>query len=160
MLPPLRHLLRLPALLVVAAVLAAGLFFDSEPVRVEAHHLCPNTGSPYGPYNFGTYEAADYKNTYARTFELAGYNHLFNDVPGFAMPALEAGERGAGSGSPGPTYIPPVILKAIAWIESGWAQVSYGPPPVPYGGVGPVLASHDCGYGLMQVTSGMQNATG
>ena len=152
--------MRPPALFVLAAVIAAGFFFDSAPPRVEAHHLCPNTGSPYGPYPFGTYEAADYKNTYARTFELAGYNHLFNDVASFAMPALEAGERSAGSSSPGPTYIPPVILKAIAWIESSWAQGSYGPPPVPYGGVGPVLASHDCGYGLMQVTSGMQNVTG
>jgi hypothetical protein len=52
-----------------------------------------------------------------------------------------------------------VLLKAIAWIESGWAQASYD-PFVPYGEVGPTLTSHDCGYGIMQVTSGMQNLTG
>ena len=57
------------------------------------------------------------------------------------------------------TLIPPVLLKAIAWIESGWAQASYD-PPVQYGQVGPVLSSHDCGYGIMQVTSGMQNVSG
>ena len=49
------------------------------------------------------------------------------------------------------------MLKAIAWIESTWAQADQS---VPYGGVGPVLVSHDCGYGLMQVTSGMQNVSG
>ncbi|HJX61315.1 MAG TPA: transglycosylase SLT domain-containing protein [Dehalococcoidia bacterium] len=54
-------------------------------------------------------------------------------------------------------YIPPTLLKAIAWIESGWAQAAYA---VAYGSVGPALISHDCGYGIMQVTTGMQNTTG
>jgi hypothetical protein len=60
---------------------------------------------------------------------------------------------------PGTTepYIPPTLLKAIAWIESGWAQATYA---VAYGSVGPALISHDCGYGIMQVTTGMQNTTG
>jgi len=50
-------------------------------------------------------------------------------------------------------------LKSIAWIESGWAQGSYD-PLVQYGEIGPVLSSHDCGYGIMQITTGMQNVTG
>jgi len=54
-------------------------------------------------------------------------------------------------------YIPPTLLKAIGWIESGWAQAAYA---VAYGSIGPALISHDCGYGIMQVTSGMQNTTG
>jgi hypothetical protein len=54
-------------------------------------------------------------------------------------------------------YVPPTILKAIGWIESSWAQAAYS---VPYGGIGPALISRDCGYGIMQVTSGMQNTTG
>jgi hypothetical protein len=54
-------------------------------------------------------------------------------------------------------YIPPTILKAIGWIESSWAQAAYS---VPYGGIGPALISRDCGYGIMQVTSGMENTTG
>ena len=54
-------------------------------------------------------------------------------------------------------YIPPTILKAIGWVESGWSQAALS---VPYGAIGPALISHDCGYGIMQVTSGMQNTTG
>jgi len=54
-------------------------------------------------------------------------------------------------------YIPPTILKAIGWIESSWSQAAFS---VPYGGIGPALVSRDCGYGIMQVTSGMQNTTG
>ncbi|MDP2950086.1 MAG: transglycosylase SLT domain-containing protein, partial [Chloroflexota bacterium] len=54
-------------------------------------------------------------------------------------------------------YIPPSILKAIGWIESGWAQAAFS---VAYGDIGPALISHDCGYGIMQVTTGMQNTTG
>jgi len=54
-------------------------------------------------------------------------------------------------------YIPPTILKAIGWIESAWSQAAFS---VPYGGIGPALISRDCGYGIMQVTSGMQNTTG
>ena len=54
-------------------------------------------------------------------------------------------------------FIPPVLLKAIAFMESGWAHADYS---VPYGGVGPTLVSHDCGYGILQVTSGMQNISG
>ena len=54
-------------------------------------------------------------------------------------------------------YVPPTILKAIGWIESTWSQAAFS---VPYGGIGPALVSRDCGYGIMQVTSGMQNTTG
>jgi hypothetical protein len=54
-------------------------------------------------------------------------------------------------------YIPPTVLKAIGWIESSWSQAAFS---VPYGGIGPALVSRDCGYGIMQVTSGMQNTTG
>jgi hypothetical protein len=106
-----------------------------------------------------TYEASDYRNSYARAAELAGYNALFPEHASFAVPSLETGPRGAGSGSLTGGYIPPVVLKAIAWIESGWAQASYD-PVVQYGEVGPTLISHDCGYGLMQITSGMQNVSG
>jgi len=54
-------------------------------------------------------------------------------------------------------YIPPTILKAIGWVESSWSQAAFS---VPYGGIGPALISRDCGYGIMQVTTGMQNTTG
>jgi hypothetical protein len=107
-----------------------------------------------------TYEAADYRNAYARAMELAGFNQIFPSHPAFNLPRVETGPRAAGSGSTQDGYIPPVILKAIAWIESNWAQASNFNPLVQYGEVGPALISHDCGYGIMQVTSGMQNVTG
>ncbi len=147
-----------PALALIAAVISAAfLFADQRPA--EAQHLCGATGSPFGPFNLETYEAQDYKNIYARTMELAGFNQLLPDIPSFALPRLTTGDRAAGGNVSADAYIPPVLLKAIAWMESGWAQASYD-PLVDYGEVGPVLVSHDCGYGIMQVTSGMQNISG
>ncbi len=146
---------RAPAIAVLAFALFALLGTRTEPAR--AHHLCPNTGSPLGAFPFDTYEDGNYRTTYARTFELAGLNQLFPDLPSFALPQMETGLRSAGSSQLRSPYIPPALLKAIAWIEAGWAQADYS---VPYGAVGPVLASHDCGYGLMQVTTGMQNVSG
>src|SRR3990172_8717463 len=132
---------------------------DIAPQTARASRLCSATGSAAGPFPFEAYEAADYRNTYARSLELAGFNQLFPEHEGFALPRLESGDRAAGSSQTVDPYIPPVILKSIAWIESGWAQASYD-PLVQYGEVGPALISHDCGYGIMQVTSGMQNVTG
>jgi hypothetical protein len=120
---------------------------------------CAATGSPQGHYDFDTWEAGDYKTRYAAAMELAGYNQLFPDDPDFALPPLETGDRAVGSATTTAPYIPPVLLKAISYIESGWAQASYD-PLVKYGQTGPVLVSADCGYGLMQVTSGMQNVSG
>lgn len=147
------------ALLVVALLALAALFFVGPGRRAEANNLCGSTGSPLGPFGITTYEAADYKNTYARTLELAGTNSLFPGITGFALPKLETGDRALGSGQLADGYVPPVLLKAIAYNESSWAQASFS-PLVDYGEVGPVLASHDCGYGIMQVTTGMQNVTG
>jgi len=147
-----------PALTLIAAVISLA-FLVAERRPAEAHHLCDATGSPLGPFNLETYEAQDYKNIYARTMELAGFNQLLPDISSFAVPKLKTGDRTAGGDLTADAYIPPVLLKAIAWIESGWAQASYD-PLVDYGEVGPVLVSHDCGYGIMQVTSGMQNISG
>ncbi len=137
--------LSLLALMTIAGALGTG------PQRTQAHHLCGATGSPLGAFDLQTYEAADYRNVYARTMELAGFNQLFPELGTFALPGVEGVQ-------PSP-YIPPVLLKSIAWLESGWAQGSYD-PLVPYGEIGPVLSSHDCGYGIMQITSGMQNVSG
>lgn len=135
----------------------AAIVLTEAPRPAQAHHLCGATGSPFGPFDIETYEVGDYRNVYARALELAGFNQLFPEIPSFAVPQLEVGPRSAGDGLKLDPYIPPVILKAIAWIESGWAQADYS---VPYGALGPVLASHDCGYGIMQVTTGMQNVSG
>jgi hypothetical protein len=145
-----------------AAILAAGvaalLALGSHSHRALADFDCSATGSPQGPFNLETWEAGDYKTRYDTAFDLAGSNQLFPDN-GFALPADETGDRSAGSGTLAAPYVPPVLLKAIAYIESGWAQASYD-PLVQYGETGPTLVSADCGYGIMQVTSGMQNVSG
>lgn len=144
----------LPVLGMLAVVL---LLVDAQPAQ--ATDLCAATGSPFGPFALDTYEAGrvEHRTTYARTLELAGFNQLFPELPTFALPPLETGDRAAGSSQPVSPYIPPVLLKSIAWLESTWNQAAGS---VPYGEVGPVLTSHDCGYGLMQVTTGMQNVSG
>lgn len=143
-----RVALPLAALALIAIALAS-------PRPGEAHHLCTATGSLQGPFDIQTYEAADYQTRYAETMALAGINTLFPNLESFAVPTLTSGTRDdPGEADP---FIPPVLLKAIGSIESSWAQADYS---VPYGGVGAVLASHDCGYGIMQVTSGMQNVVG
>jgi len=147
-----------PARLAVALVaLLLAIVAIGPASRAEATHSCASTGSPLGPFSFLAYEAADYRNTYSQALELAAYNALFPDLPGFALPPLETGPREAGSSQTTAPYIPPVLLKAIAWIESAWAQADAN---TPYGQIGPTLVSHDCGYGIMQITSGMQNVTG
>jgi len=151
------HRLRTSGAVALAMVLAAVVLLAANPRPAEATHLCGNTGSPFGPFDLQTYEAGDWRTTYNRTFELAGFNRLFPDVAGFNLPQLETGPRSAGSSQFISPYIPPTLLKAIAWLESSWIQADWS---VPYGEVGPVLVSHDCGYGLMQITSGMQNVSG
>ncbi len=60
-------------------------------------------------------------------------------------------------GTPWPQYpapspvraIPPSLLKAVGWVESGWRQFTPSGRP---------LLSFDFGYGIMQITSGMAGA--
>jgi len=117
--------------------LAAAFVWFQGPRPAEAHHLCAATGSLFGAFDFQAYEAGDYKNTYARALELAGFNQLFPDIPAFALARLETGDRSAGSAQTADPYVPPVILKSIAIIESNWAMA---PSEVPYGSVGTALA--------------------
>ncbi len=51
-----------------------------------------------------------------------------------------------------PPYVPPTILRSIAWVESSWHQAGYSTQP---GQSGPTLVSSGCAYGLMQIASGM-----
>ncbi len=55
------------------------------------------------------------------------------------------------SGGTGPQSIPPSLLKAVGWVESGWRQFQETDRP---------LVSYDFGYGIMQITSGMAGAYG
>jgi hypothetical protein len=53
--------------------------------------------------------------------------------------------------STGVRTIPPSVLKAVGWVESGWRQFTPSGRP---------LLSFDFGYGVMQITSGMAGAFG
>jgi hypothetical protein len=120
-----------------------------------------------GPFDFDTYEAEDYATTYAKAIELAAAGKAItssyklsstNELIDVRYLGLLEGPRGARTTKPDTSLaIPPTIYKSIAWIEANWNNAA---GTVPYGGVGPVLRSFDCGYGVGQVTTGMSNATG
>jgi hypothetical protein len=102
------------------------------------------------PFTPTTYEDLKNRQIYLQTIELAGFNMLFPGDPFFGVPDLDVGARQNRGRVPG--KVPPVILKAIDWVESGITQAAGA---VPYGAIGPALISFDCGHGIAQVTSGM-----
>jgi hypothetical protein len=59
-----------------------------------------------------------------------------------------------GSGQTVPAPVPCVLVKAIGYVEGSWRQAAGS---VPAGSTGPVKQSGSCGYGIMQITSGMRN---
>ena len=71
-------------------------------------------------------------------FELAGRGLLPASVP--QLPATGAVRE-----------VPPSLLKAVGWVESGWRQFDARGKP---------LVAPDFGYGVMQITSGMPGAFG
>lgn len=146
--------LRIFTLAVLAVVVGAGLASSPEPAL--ATHNCGSAGSPAGPYNLLAYEASDWRNAYGKSLEFAGFNQLFPELSTFALPRVETGPRSAGSGTTTTPYAPPSLLKAIAWIESGWQMASSSVSP---GSVGSPLLSHSCAYGVMQIVTGMENTT-
>jgi hypothetical protein len=98
-----------------------------------------------------TYEGTKNRSAYLVGLELAGFNLISRTNPTFSIAPEEQGKRGNRTITSAP-YIPPKLLKAIAFIESNlWNAAS----SVPYQGVGPALVSFDCGHGVTQVTSGM-----
>ena len=118
-----------------------------------------------GPFDFDTYEFEQYVARYSAAIDLAVEGKAVTFKPTVAAEQVDVryqgllrGPRAQRSPTADPSLrIPPSVYKSIAWIESGWANAS---GPVPWGGVGPVLRSFDCGYGLGQVTSGMSDETG
>lgn len=84
--------------------------------------------------------------TLATTFEKAGQNLLESGGP--LYPTI-------GKGYPNITYVsgsvPCIILKAVGYTETKWRQ--FDPQ-------GLTVISFDCGYGIMQITSGMSGGAG
>ena len=152
--PHLPRIVRIGAFgLALAAFSAlAGLISPASPAA--ATHGCAAAGSPAGPFDLVAYEAADWRTTYGSTMGLAAFNRLFPEIPSFALPPIESGPRSSGSASTVTPYAPPTLLKAIAWVESGWQMAA---STVNYGEIGPPLLSHSCAYGIMQIVTGMEN---
>lgn len=85
----------------------------------------------------------------ALTIERASLSRLGSDYP--ILPPLEKGyPQSKLVEAPAPC----VILKAIGYEESYWRQATGS---VTEGSTGPVKQSATCGYGIMQITSGMRN---
>ncbi len=137
----------------LALVLALALGRDASPAL--ATHGCAGAGSPPGPFDIHAYEASDWRKLYGDSFTLAAYDALFPGDAYFGLPSIEQGPRSNRTIAV-QRYIPPMLMKAIAWMESNWTQANN---TVPYGGVGPVTLSHSCAYGITQIVSGMENAT-
>lgn len=148
---------------VVAVALATAVSLALALGRQPAANAC---GSQR-PFDFDTYEAQDYVGVYGTAIQLAAEGKVFAtpyNINGTADGAidlryqgLQMGPRAARLPANTALRIPPSIFKSIAWIEANWSN---GASSVPWGGVGPVLRSFDCGYGLAQVTTGMGDNTG
>ena len=119
------------------------------------------------PFEFDTYEAYDNAGLYLTAIELAaaGEAVTFLTTPSgeahdLEYPGLLTGSRDDRvDQEPDPALrVPPVLLKAIVWVET--REFAQAVRAVPWGGVGPVARSFDCGFGLGQITSGMENWTG
>jgi hypothetical protein len=118
-----------------------------------------------GPFDFDTFELEQWVARYSAAIDLAVEGKAVTFKPTVTGEPVDVHYQGLVTGPRAQrsatadiaARIPPSIYKSIVWIESAWANASGA---VPWGGVGPVLRSFDCGYGLGQVTSGMSDETG
>ena len=117
-------------------------------------------------FDFDTYEAFDNAGLYLAAIELAaaGEAVAITTTPSgtpleLEYPGLLTGSRDDRlSLAPDPTLrIPPTLLKSIIWVESEFAMANGN---VPWGGTGQISRSFDCGFGLGQITTGMENRNG
>lgn len=138
------------AVLAFAAALAFIAF--AAPASGQSGIVCSRTGGGE-PYRFQSWEGERSRSLILDAQSLAAANRLFPDDPEFALPALEIGLGDESAEDPA-AAIPAPILYAIGWIESKANQTALD---VDYGDSGPALVSSDCGYGVMQVTTGFIN---
>jgi len=132
----------------MAAALAAGFLGAGG-----AEAYCP---SYYPPCSVKAYEG-----TNPTTAEWNAIFDLVSQGPtvwGNKGPTV--GDIGQGCGKPEPLHSVPArfpceLLKSIAMVESGWRQFCVPTTPIS-GGNARTIISFDCGYGVGQVTSGMQ----
>ena len=137
------------ALLLAVLLLATAFALPGSPAA-DAQTVCTRTGGGQ-PYKFQTWEDNSTRPLFREAISLAAANQLLPDDPEFHVPALELGRERR----PDPAaVIPAHILFGIAWDESKLTQTANA---TDYGNSGPTLVSSDCGYGIMQITTGYVN---
>ena len=139
----------------LAIGLAAGAAWSDDAAHAqttESGIVCSAFGGGR-PYQFDAYEASRDRLPYLEAQRLAALNRLLPPGDPFALQAITSGRFGTRTDLEGAT-IPVTLLHAVGWIESRLNQARLG---VPYEGVGPVLISPSCAYGLMQVASFFSN---
>ncbi len=142
----------LVASLIALIGILAGFLLSTGSVSA-APSSCPYSGGG-PPFAVEAFEADRMRRVYLDTQVLAAANQLFPGDEEFELPALKVGaDRRESVGA----AVPVQLLHAISWIESKINQVHIN---VRYGDVGPALVSFDCGYGIMQVTSTIDNDGG
>lgn len=101
-----------------------------------------------------------YPNDIKGFFDLAGTNRLGTSAP--VLPSITKGYPTPTSIEP---HVPCLLLKAVGAVETaqtrgraefdGWKQFNAA-----YGASGTTVIASDCGYGIMQITSGMDGSGG
>jgi MYXO-CTERM domain-containing protein len=126
-----------------------------------ASAFCPSY-SPDSAYNDHNCGVASQPGTNPTTAEWQSIFDLVSQGPavwGDAGPSVS--DIGQGCGLPEPLHSVPArfpceLLEAIAMTESGWRQFCVPDTPSDeVGGASRTIISFDCGYGVVQVTSGM-----
>lgn len=133
--------------LVLALLSASTLLAPATPREAEA--------CAFDPWRPDAYEADQQRAKYNAAIDAASVNRLLPNDPFFALPAIERGTRA--NRTDGAPFIPAVLLKSIAWVESTMTQAARA---VAFDSVGPAQISFDCGHGIMQVTTGMTTPLG
>lgn len=109
--------------------------------------VCQATGCPVAAVTGTQPVVADL----VELFNRAGTDRLGTESP--VLPKIYNGYPTAKLVSP---YVPCLLLKTIGYTEStGWKQFDAA-----YGAQGTTVVSADCGYGIMQITSGMSGGAG
>ena len=133
----------------IAAAIALSLLAP-RPSDAQSGIICSRTGGG-SPYNFQTWEDDRNRSLYLDALSLAAANQLLPDHDDFHIPDLKVG---AGRTEDPSAVIPAHLLYGIAWVESKINQTEL---ETNYGESGPALVSSDCGYGIMQITTGFDN---
>lgn len=128
------------AVLVVSALGTWASPFGADPVEG-----CVFLRTPH------TYEADRGRTAYMSAIDAASVDALFPGDPFFGLETVEIGTRANRSDTTN-RRVPVSLLRAIAWVESSLTMASRS---VAFESDGRVLVSFDCGYGIMQVTTGM-----